>query len=192
MLTSALPPLSFHIQLHRPLCPPYRVLALEQGGHGQGSRRLATSSRAASPPHPGPRQSLPSRQVPRAGSHAIVDPAPIAIVQRFGQHEVSLGEQEFGRSFLPRTALTLLPLPRRSTHPLAREARFSLVLLGLQVLESSRLEAVLELKLRDRLFDVAFSWFAARPQSVPFSSLTLLGQPLIISLSLCGQVVVRK
>ncbi|WVR07656.1 hypothetical protein IAU60_004698 [Kwoniella sp. DSM 27419] len=51
-----------------------------------------------------------------------------------------------------------------STHPLAREVRFSLLLFGFQMLASSRMEALLELKFRDRLYQAAFSWFAFRPQ----------------------------
>lgn len=55
---------------------------------------------------------------------------------------------------------------RMSTHPLAREVRFSLLLFGFQILASSRMEALLELRFRDRLFSAAFSWFSVRPQSV--------------------------
>nr|XP_031861737.1 uncharacterized protein CI109_002970 [Kwoniella shandongensis]KAA5528809.1 hypothetical protein CI109_002970 [Kwoniella shandongensis] len=51
-----------------------------------------------------------------------------------------------------------------STHPLAREVRFALLLFGFQMLASSRMEALLELRFRDRLFQAAFSWFAVRPQ----------------------------
>ncbi|OWZ76646.1 phosphatidylinositol 4-kinase [Cryptococcus neoformans Bt85] len=51
-----------------------------------------------------------------------------------------------------------------STHPLAREVRFSFLLLGFQILSSSRMEALLELRLRDNLYKAAFSWFSVRPQ----------------------------
>lgn len=51
-----------------------------------------------------------------------------------------------------------------STHPLAREVRFSLLLFGFQILASSRMEALLELRFRDRLFYAAFQWFSVRPQ----------------------------
>lgn len=50
-----------------------------------------------------------------------------------------------------------------STHPLAREVRFSLVLFGFQVLSSCKLEMGLELRFRDMLYLTALSWFAARP-----------------------------
>lgn len=50
-----------------------------------------------------------------------------------------------------------------STHPLAREVRFSLVLFGLQVLRGCRLETLLECRLRDRIYGAALSWFATKP-----------------------------
>lgn len=53
---------------------------------------------------------------------------------------------------------------KMSTHPLAREVRFSLLLFGFQILASSRTEALLELRFRDLLINAAFSWFAVRPQ----------------------------
>ncbi|KAL1412783.1 Phosphatidylinositol 4-kinase stt4 [Vanrija albida] len=51
-----------------------------------------------------------------------------------------------------------------STHPLAREVRFSLLLFGFQVLASTRVETLLELRFRDALYNAAFGWFAVRPQ----------------------------
>ncbi|KAA1469432.1 atypical/PIKK/PI4K protein kinase [Dentipellis sp. KUC8613] len=51
-----------------------------------------------------------------------------------------------------------------STHPLAREARFSFLLFGFEALKSSRLDAACEHILRDSLYTAAFSWFAVRPQ----------------------------
>lgn len=42
--------------------------------------------------------------------------------------------------------------------------RFSLLLFGFQILASSRMEALLELRFRDRLFYAAFQWFSVRPQ----------------------------
>lgn len=49
------------------------------------------------------------------------------------------------------------------THPLARQVRFSLVLFGLQVLSSSRLETLLEIQFRDAIYEGALSWFAIKP-----------------------------
>ncbi|KZO97923.1 atypical/PIKK/PI4K protein kinase [Calocera viscosa TUFC12733] len=51
-----------------------------------------------------------------------------------------------------------------STQPLAREARFSMLLFGFEVLKSSRMDTYTELKMREELYGAAFSWFAVRPQ----------------------------
>jgi phosphatidylinositol 4-kinase A len=53
-----------------------------------------------------------------------------------------------------------------STHPLARDARFSLLLFGFEVLRSSHLDAYCEHQLRNCLYQAAFSWFSVRPQWV--------------------------
>ncbi|KAG2132611.1 hypothetical protein BD769DRAFT_1666055 [Suillus cothurnatus] len=51
-----------------------------------------------------------------------------------------------------------------STHPLARELRFTFLLFGLETLKSSHLDAVCECMLRESLYYTAYSWFATRPQ----------------------------
>ncbi|KAI9508312.1 hypothetical protein F5148DRAFT_1275830 [Russula earlei] len=51
-----------------------------------------------------------------------------------------------------------------STHALAREARFSLLIFGFEALGSSRLDSYCEHALRESLYAVAFSWFCVRPQ----------------------------
>ncbi|KAF8077714.1 hypothetical protein FPV67DRAFT_1462774 [Lyophyllum atratum] len=51
-----------------------------------------------------------------------------------------------------------------STHALAREARFSLLLFGFETLKSSHLDPHSESLLRESLYSVAFSWFSVRPQ----------------------------
>ncbi|TRM58568.1 hypothetical protein BD626DRAFT_550606 [Schizophyllum amplum] len=51
-----------------------------------------------------------------------------------------------------------------STHPLAREARFSFLLFGFETLKSSRLDSYCENILRESLYSFAYSWFAVRPQ----------------------------
>lgn len=51
-----------------------------------------------------------------------------------------------------------------STHSLARYARFSLLRLGLKVLQSTRLEALAEYKLRSLVYDAAFDWFTQNPK----------------------------
>lgn len=51
-----------------------------------------------------------------------------------------------------------------STHPLAREARFSFLLFGFETLKSSNLDTFCEHQLRYSLYRAAFSWFSSRPQ----------------------------
>ncbi|KAJ6502153.1 hypothetical protein C8R45DRAFT_975566 [Mycena sanguinolenta] len=51
-----------------------------------------------------------------------------------------------------------------STHPLAREPRFSFLLFGFETLKSSHLDSYCENVLRDNLYHAAYSWFAVRPQ----------------------------
>lgn len=51
-----------------------------------------------------------------------------------------------------------------STHSLARYARFSLLRLGLKVLQSTRLEALAEYKLRSLVYSAAFDWFTQNPK----------------------------
>lgn len=51
-----------------------------------------------------------------------------------------------------------------SRHPLSRELRFTLVVFGLRILQSSRLDGLLEHSLRTSLYHVAFDWFAVVPQ----------------------------
>ncbi|KAG8764613.1 phosphatidylinositol-4- kinase [Ceratobasidium sp. 428] len=51
-----------------------------------------------------------------------------------------------------------------STHPLAREARFSLLIFGFEVLRSSLMDTYPEARLREALYRAALSWFAVRPQ----------------------------
>lgn len=51
-----------------------------------------------------------------------------------------------------------------STHPLARELRYTFLLFGLETLKSSHLDAVCQCMLRESLYRTAYSWFAVRPQ----------------------------
>ncbi|KAI7828997.1 hypothetical protein BC939DRAFT_393774 [Gamsiella multidivaricata] len=53
---------------------------------------------------------------------------------------------------------------RMSTHPLAREGRFLLLILGLQLLQSNNMEALIEYKLRSVLYLSALSWFELSPR----------------------------
>ncbi|KAG0005415.1 phosphatidylinositol-4- kinase [Entomortierella chlamydospora] len=53
---------------------------------------------------------------------------------------------------------------KMSTHPLAREGRFQLILLGLRLIQSNRMEALVEYKVRSALYHVALSWFELSPR----------------------------
>ncbi|KAE8220280.1 hypothetical protein CF319_g6168 [Tilletia indica] len=72
----------------------------------------------------------------------------------------------------PTTVLALVRLIQRcsaatdemSSHPLAREARFSLIIFGFRLLQGSRLDGLVEYELRAALYRMAFAWFAVSPQ----------------------------
>ncbi|KAK0539233.1 phosphatidylinositol-4- kinase [Tilletia horrida] len=72
----------------------------------------------------------------------------------------------------PTTVLALVRLIQRcaaatkemSSHPLAREARFSLIIFGFRLLQGSRLDGLVEYELRAALYKMAFAWFAVAPQ----------------------------
>ncbi|KAI7830285.1 hypothetical protein BC939DRAFT_392956 [Gamsiella multidivaricata] len=53
---------------------------------------------------------------------------------------------------------------KMSTHPLAREGRFQLILLGLRLIQSNRMEALVEYKVRSALYLAALSWFELSPR----------------------------
>ncbi|KAI8359377.1 hypothetical protein B0O80DRAFT_382166 [Mortierella sp. GBAus27b] len=52
---------------------------------------------------------------------------------------------------------------KMSTHPVAREGRFQLILLGLRLIQSNRMEALVEYKIRSALYLAALSWFELSP-----------------------------
>ncbi|KIJ69126.1 hypothetical protein HYDPIDRAFT_23983 [Hydnomerulius pinastri MD-312] len=51
-----------------------------------------------------------------------------------------------------------------STHPLARELRYSFLLFGFETLKSSHFDVFSECMMRESLYRTAYSWFAVRPQ----------------------------
>ncbi|KAF8637362.1 hypothetical protein AX17_002861 [Amanita inopinata Kibby_2008] len=51
-----------------------------------------------------------------------------------------------------------------STHALAREPRFTFLVLGMETMKSSYLDAFCENAMREGLYAVAYGWFAAHPQ----------------------------
>ncbi|KAJ1021530.1 hypothetical protein NDA13_005568 [Ustilago tritici] len=53
---------------------------------------------------------------------------------------------------------------RMSTHPLAREARFSLLNFGFRLIQTCQLEALAEYQLRESLYSLAYGWFETAPQ----------------------------
>ncbi|KAG0346277.1 phosphatidylinositol-4- kinase, partial [Podila humilis] len=53
---------------------------------------------------------------------------------------------------------------KMSTHPLAREGRFQLILLGLRLLQTNRMEAMIEYRIRSALYTAALSWFELPPR----------------------------
>ena len=65
---------------------------------------------------------------------------------------------------LSRLSATVFDGHISSTHALAREARFSLLVFGFEALKSSQLDSLSESLLRESLYSVAFSWFSVRPQ----------------------------
>ncbi|PWN24131.1 hypothetical protein BCV69DRAFT_280033 [Microstroma glucosiphilum] len=62
------------------------------------------------------------------------------------------------------TSCTAVHEGRMTTHPLSRQVRFTLLLFGLRVVQSSRLDMLVEHQLRRALYDVAFEWFSTIPQ----------------------------
>lgn len=53
-----------------------------------------------------------------------------------------------------------------SSHPLARELRTRLLSFGFTVLQGSRLETSLEIKMRDLLYEACLNWFTTKPRLV--------------------------
>ncbi|KAF9919852.1 phosphatidylinositol-4- kinase [Linnemannia zychae] len=67
-------------------------------------------------------------------------------------------------TFIRLIQLTFAKEHKMSTHPLAREGRFQLLLLGLHLLRSDRMEALIEYQLRSALYLSALSWFELSPR----------------------------
>lgn len=72
----------------------------------------------------------------------------------------------------PTMVLTLVRLVQHSgaavdkisTHPLAREVRFTLLNFGLRLIQTSQLEGLVEYHLREALYRLGFGWFGGAPQ----------------------------
>lgn len=76
------------------------------------------------------------------------------------------GSPDSQQIFLRLLDLTLDGVAQRATtHPMAREIRFQIVLFGLKVLKSSTtLGAIAQWRLKDRILSAALSWFKAAPR----------------------------
>ncbi|KAI1302141.1 phosphatidylinositol-4- kinase [Mortierella claussenii] len=72
--------------------------------------------------------------------------------------------QDMVDTFTRLLQLTLGNAYKMSTHPLAREGRFRLLLLGLCLLQNHCLEAFIEYKLRSALYLSALAWFELSPR----------------------------
>ncbi|TWU77974.1 phosphatidylinositol-4- kinase [Metarhizium rileyi] len=77
-----------------------------------------------------------------------------------------LGSSDTQRVFLRMLDLTLTALKGGSSHPMARELRFQLVLLGLKVLRSSStaIGAAAQWKFKDRILSAGLGWFRNAPK----------------------------
>nr|CDI56699.1 related to phosphatidylinositol-4-kinase [Melanopsichium pennsylvanicum 4] len=53
---------------------------------------------------------------------------------------------------------------KMSTHPLAREARFTLLNFGFRLIQTSQLEGLVEHHLREALYKLGYGWFSSSPQ----------------------------
>ncbi|CAG8615185.1 6660_t:CDS:10, partial [Paraglomus brasilianum] len=71
---------------------------------------------------------------------------------------------ELTDTYLRLLEITLDEYDSMSNHPLSRECRFEILVLGFKVLQSTRMEALIEYQMRERLYKTAFSWFTFPPR----------------------------
>ncbi|KAI9841229.1 MAG: phosphatidylinositol-4- kinase [Thelocarpon superellum] len=80
-------------------------------------------------------------------------------------HATRLGSPHVEKIFLRLVHVTLDGLMHATTHPLAREIRLQIVLLGLTVLRhGTSLDGKAQYRLKDRILSAALTWFAAFPR----------------------------
>ncbi|KAF2405314.1 phosphatidylinositol 4-kinase-like protein STT4 [Trichodelitschia bisporula] len=101
--------------------------------------------------------------------HAAYDMiAPhLRLVQFLSSHfnAKRLGTPHIYRMYTRLISVTLDALAGTKCHPLAREAHFHIVLLGLRILQwSTDLELPIAWRFKDRLLSAGLAWFASRPQ----------------------------
>lgn len=89
------------------------------------------------------------------------------LLQFFASHynATRLGNVDTQRTFLRLLNATLDRVPTSTTHPMAREIRFRIVLFGLRVLKTNTtMTAVSQMRLKDKILSAALSWFNAPPR----------------------------
>lgn len=75
------------------------------------------------------------------------------------------GNPDSQQIFLRLLDVTLDGVKHATTHPMAREIRFQIVLFGLKVLKASAtIGAVVQWRLKDSILSAALSWFSAAPR----------------------------
>lgn len=75
-----------------------------------------------------------------------------------------LGSPDTQKIFLRLLDLTLDAIKTASPHPMAREIRFQIVLLGLKVLRTTSMGAIAQWRLKDKVLSAALSWFSGAPK----------------------------
>ncbi|ODA81921.1 hypothetical protein RJ55_00426 [Drechmeria coniospora] len=89
------------------------------------------------------------------------------LLQFFSSHfnATRLGSGDMQRVFLRMLGLTMDALKSTTTHPMARELRFQIVLLGLKILRASTtIGATAQWKLKEKILSAGLSWFAHSPR----------------------------
>ncbi|KAF5125838.1 Phosphatidylinositol 4-kinase STT4 [Metarhizium anisopliae] len=103
----------------------------------------------------------------RQAVHDVLSPHT-RLVQFFTSHfnATLLGSCDIQKVFLRMLDLTLTALKEAPSHPMARELRFQLVLLGLKVLRSSStsIGEMAQFRFRDKILSAGLGWFRNAPK----------------------------
>ncbi|EON96933.1 putative phosphatidylinositol 4-kinase protein [Phaeoacremonium minimum UCRPA7] len=75
-----------------------------------------------------------------------------------------LGSPDTQKIFLRLLDLTLDAIKTATSHPMAREIRFQIVLFGLKVLRTTSMGAIAQWRLKDKILSAALSWFSGAPK----------------------------
>jgi phosphatidylinositol 4-kinase A len=89
------------------------------------------------------------------------------LLQFLGSHfnATRLSNPHIEKAYLRLLNITLEALKRSTSHPLAREIRFQIVLFGLKVLRhSTTLDSAAKCFLKDQILSAALSWFSFAPR----------------------------